>query len=86
MGCVLLESKELLGTEGLVVCLRCGLNEILKVGSEEEVSEVDKFAVVLIFDIDNTPAVLATTNLLAIDNNGLLGSNNSEGDKVLKLG
>lgn len=33
-----LESKQLLGTEGLVVDLRGGLDEVLEVGSEEEVS------------------------------------------------
>lgn len=48
--------------------LRCGLNEILEMGSGEEISEVDKFAVVLILDVDNTPSVLTTTDLLASNN------------------
>lgn len=61
----LLECKQLLGTEGLVVDLRCGFDQILEVGSGEEVSEVDKLAVVLIFDVDNSPSVLAATDLLA---------------------
>ena len=46
----LLESKQLLGTEGLVVDLGSGLDEILEVGAEEEVTEVDELAVVLVLD------------------------------------
>ena len=79
----LLEGQQLLGAEGLVVDLRGSLDEILQVGSEEEVSEVDEFTVVLVFDIDDTPAVLATANLLAIDDDGLFGANNGKGDKTL---
>jgi len=81
---VLLEGKQLLGTEGLVVDLRSGLDEILEVRAEEEVAEVDEFAVVLILDIDNAPSVLSAPNLLAVDNNGLLGTDNGEGDKALQ--
>ena len=58
----------MLGTEGLVVDLRGGLDEILEMGSGEEVSEVDEFTVVLIFDVDDAPSVLATTDLLASNN------------------
>jgi hypothetical protein len=79
----LLQGEELLGTECFVVDLRGGLDEVLKVGSEEEVAEVDKFAVVLVLDVDNAPSVLAASNLLAINNDRLLRSNNSEGDEVL---
>ena len=63
--------------------LRCRLDEVLKVGAEQEVSEVDEFAVVLVLDVDDAPPVLASTNLLAVDNDRLLGANNSEGDQVL---
>ena len=62
----LLQGEQLLGTEGLVVDLRRGLDEILEVRSEEEVSQVDKFAVGFVLNIDNTPPVLAATNLLAV--------------------
>ena len=58
----------MLGTEGLVVDLRGGLDEILEMGSGEEVSEVDEFTVVLILDVDDAPSVLATTDLLASNN------------------
>lgn len=61
----LLQGQKLLGTECLVVDLRCGFDKILKVSSGKEVSEVNKFAVVLIFNIDDSPSVLAATDLLA---------------------
>jgi hypothetical protein len=83
LGAALLEGEQLLGTEGLVVDLGRGLDEILKVCAEKEVAEVDEFAVVLILDVDNTPPVLAAPDLLAVDNDGLLGTNNSEGNEVL---
>ena len=79
----LLEGQQLLGAEGLVVDLRGSLDEILQVGSEKEVSKVDEFAVVLVLDVDDTPAVLASANLLAVDNDGLFGANNGKGDKTL---
>jgi hypothetical protein len=37
-------------------------------GAGEEISEVDEFAVVLIFNVDNTPSVLASPNLLSPHN------------------
>ena len=45
-----LEGEQLLGTEGLVVDLRSGLDEVLQVGAGEEVAEVDEFAVGLVLD------------------------------------
>jgi hypothetical protein len=63
----LLECQKLLGTESLVVDLRGSLDEILEMGSEQEVSQEDKFTVVLILYVDDTPAVLASSNLLAIN-------------------
>jgi hypothetical protein len=79
----LLEGQQLLGTEGLVMDLRGGLDKVLEVGSEEEVSQVDEFAVSLILDVDDTPSVLTATDLLAVDDNRLLGSDNSKGNEVL---
>jgi hypothetical protein len=46
----LLEGKQLLGTEGLVVDLCGRLDEVLQVGAGEEVTEVDEFAVGLVLD------------------------------------
>lgn len=63
--------------------LGCGLDEVLEVGAEEEVSEVDEFAVVLVLHVDHAPAVLATTDLLAVDNNALFGTDDGEGNEAL---
>ena len=79
----LLESQQLLGAEGFVVDLAGGLNQVLEVGAGQEVTEVDKFTVVLVLNVDNTPAVLATANLLAVDNDGLLTTDNGERNDVL---
>jgi len=63
--------------------LRRCFDQILEMGAGEEVSEVDKFAMVLILHVDDTPSVLASTDLLAPNNDRLLRSNNREGDDVL---
>ena len=79
----LLQGQQLLGTEGLVVDLRCGLDEVLEMGAQQKVPEVDKLALVLVLDVDNTPPVLATANLSAVDDDGLFGSNDGKGDQAL---
>lgn len=81
----LLQSQQLLGTEGLVVDLAGGFHQILKVGTGQEVAQVDKLAVVLVLDVDDSPAVLAAANLLAVDHNGLLTADNREGNDVLQI-
>ena len=63
--------------------LRSGLDEILKVCSEEKVTEVHKLAVVLVFNVDHAPPVLTTSNLLAIDNDRLFRTNNGEWNHAL---
>ena len=85
----LLEGEQLLGTEGLVVDLRGGLDEVLEMGAGEEVTEVDEFAVGLVLDckvlakesrtettrqhtVDDTPLVLATTNVPTVHNDSSL--------------
>jgi len=57
--------------------LRCGFDEILEMGTGEEVSEVDEFAVVFVFDVDYSPAVLTSSDLLASNDDGLFGTHNS---------
>jgi hypothetical protein len=47
------------------VNLACGLDEVLEMGTCEEVTQVDKFAVPLVLDVDGTPAVLAGGNVAA---------------------
>ena len=61
----LLECQQLLGAESLVVDLGGCFNQVLQVSACEEVSEVDEFTVVLILNIDDSPSVLAATDLLA---------------------
>jgi hypothetical protein len=46
---------------------RC-FDQILEVCAGEEVSEIHKFAVILILDVDHSPSVLAATDLLASNN------------------
>lgn len=47
----LLESEQLLGTEGLVVDLGGGFDEILQVSAGQEVAQVNELAVVLILNL-----------------------------------
>lgn len=79
----LLQCEQLLSTEGLVVDLGRRLDQVLKVCPQEEVPQVDKFAVVLVFDVDDAPSVLATSDLVTIYDNGLLGSHDGEGNQIL---
>lgn len=79
----LLQSQQLLGTERLIVDLAGGFDKILEMGTGEEVSKVNKFAVVLILDIDHTPAILTAPNLLSVHDNVLLATNNCKGNDVL---
>jgi hypothetical protein len=65
------------------VNLRSGFDEVLEMCSGEEVSKIDEFAVVLVLDVDNTPSVLTSTDLLSSNNNGLLGTDNGEWNDVL---
>lgn len=78
-----LESKQLLGAEGLVVDLRGRLDKVLQMRPQQEVTQLHKLAVVLVLDVDDAPPVLAPADLLAIDNDGLLGTDNGEGNGSL---
>lgn len=49
----------------LIVDLACRLDQVLKVGAGKEVTEVDKFAVPLVLDVDGAPTVLAGGNIAA---------------------
>lgn len=79
----LLEGQQLLGTESLVVDLGGGFNQILEMSSEEKITQIDKLAVVLVFDVDDAPSVLTAADLLAINHDGLLGTDNGEGNEAL---
>jgi hypothetical protein len=98
-GTAFLEGEQLLGAEALVVDLRCGFNEVLEVGASEKVAKVDEFAMVLVLDyqmsacisasvrlditIDDAPAVLAAADLLACNDNRLLGTYNGKWNEIL---
>lgn len=60
-----------------------GLDQILKVSAGEEVAEVDEFAVLLVFDVDGSPAVLSATDGLAGDVDVALAANDGERDDGL---
>lgn len=79
----LLQSKELLGTECLVVDLAGGFDEVLEVGASEEVSEIDKFTVVLVLHVDHAPPVLTAADLLAVDDDRSLAADNGKRNDIL---
>lgn len=60
--------------------LGCGLDEILQVSSQEEVAEIDEFAVPLVLDVDDAPSVLASADGLAVNDDVALGAHDGEGD------
>lgn len=53
-------------------------------GAGQKVPQINEFAVVLVLDVDDTPAVLTAANLLAVDDNVLLAPDNSKGNDVLQ--
>lgn len=79
----LFEGEQLLGAESLVVDLGGGFDEVLEMRAEQEVAQRDELAVSLVFDVDDAPTVLAATDLLAANNDGLLRPDDGEGDDVL---
>ena len=79
----LLQRQKLLRPERLIVNLGSRLNEILQVGSGQEVSQVHEFAVVRVFDVDDSPTGLAATDGLAVDDDIVLRPYNGEWDYLL---
>lgn len=55
-----------------------GLNQVLEVGTGKEVAEVDKLAVGLVLDVDDTPTVLAAADRLAVNDDRALRADNGE--------
>jgi len=49
----------------------------------EEVSEIDEFAVVFVFHVDDSPSALSPSNRFAVDNNASLRPDNSEWEHIL---
>jgi hypothetical protein len=81
----LFQSEKLLGAEGFVMDLTSSLDEVLKVCACQEVSQVDKLAVVFVFNVDDSPPILTSSNLLATNNDCFLASDNCERNDVLDL-
>lgn len=51
----------------------------------QEISEVNKLAVCLVFNVDDSPTVLASTDRLAVDDDVAFRTDNSERDHVLLI-
>lgn len=83
---VLLERHKLLGTEGLIVDLARRLNQILQVGTSQEVPQRYKLAMVLILDIDHPPAILPTSDRAPAYDDVVLGTDHGERDQVFDVG
>lgn len=81
----LLQCQQLLRAESFVMNLTGCLNKVLQMRAGEEIAQVDEFAVILVFDVNHTPAVLAAANLLSANNDGVLATDNSKWDNVLHI-
>lgn len=79
----LLQRKQLLRAEALIVDLARRLDQVLEMGAGEEVAQVDEFAVSLVLDVDGAPAVLARGDGLAVEGEAVLGADDCEGDDGL---
>jgi len=53
--------------------------------ASEKVSKVDEFAMGFVFDVDDTPFILAGSDHSTVDGEGLLGTYDCKGDDVLEL-
>lgn len=61
-GVTLLQGEQLLSAETLVVDLRCGFDQVLEMGSGQEVPQRDEFAMVFVFHVDDSPSILTTSH------------------------
>lgn len=76
---VLLQRQQLFSTENFIMDLRGRLDQILEMCPCQEISQRHEFAMVLVFYIDDAPAVLAAPDLTPVDDNGVLGADDGEG-------
>lgn len=79
----LLERKELLRPEAFIMDLACSLDQVLQVCASEEIAQIHKFAMRLIFDIDDAPPVLTATDLLTANDDGLFASDDGKRNDAL---
>jgi hypothetical protein len=61
-----------------------GFDQVLEVGAGKEVSQVDEFAVIFVFDVHDAKLVGTGTNYLAFDVEGLFGADDGEWNSVLR--
>ena len=73
----------MLGAEALVVDLGGCLDEVLKMGAGEEVSQIDKFAMSLVLDVNGAPAVLTPPDGFAVDGEAVFAADYGKGDDGL---
>ena len=74
-------SDQLVGAVVLVEVVVGVLLELLHVGADEHLAELDKVAVLLVVHLDDTPRVATATDAAAIGvGNLVVGANNGEGD------
>ena len=72
---------ELVGTVVLVQEVVGVLLELLHVGADEHLAQLDEVAVLLVVDLDNTPGVATATDLAAVGGSHFgVGTNHGEGD------
>lgn len=64
---------------------RC-LNQVLQMRPRQEVPQAYKLAMVLVLHVDDAPTVLATADLAAVDDDTILGADDSERDEVFEVG
>ena len=60
-----------------------GFDKVLEVSASKEVPQIDKLAMGFIFDIDNAPTILATTDLPPINYNVLFTADDSKWNDIL---
>ena len=83
---ILLERKQLLGPESLIMDLTGRLDQILKMRPCQKVPQADEFAVRLVLDVDDSPSVLTASNALASYYDVFLGSDNGKGNQIFDRG
>jgi len=66
--------------------LRRSFNQVLQVRPGQEVAQIDEFAMLLVFNIDDPPLILSPTDALPIDYDRAFGSDNCERDHRPDLG
>ena len=80
-----LEREQLLGAEGLVVDVGGGVDQVVRVGAQQHVTQVEELAVVRVLDVHHARAVLTATNQLAVHLHGALRADHGEGQHGLDL-